>query len=153
ISGRVTDANGVPQSGVQITLSGARQAAYVTSSDGLYAFTNLQRGGNYTVSAAKVGFTFSPPAQTFNNLTTDEAAGFTLATATTPFHTIGGRVAEGGVGLAGINVTLTGAQNSFTVTAGDGSYSFTVPEGGSYTLTPALLGFTFSPAEQTVNNL
>ena len=153
LSGLVADASGTPQSGVKIILSGARLTSYITGSDGRFQFFNLQPGSSYTVSATKVGFTFTPPAQTFNNLNADQTADFTAAASATPFHTVSGSITEGSAGIGGVTVTLSGAQTDFTVTDHSGNYSFTLPDGGSYTLTPALFGFNFSPTSQTVNNL
>src|SRR4030095_13962938 len=78
---------------------------------------------------------------------------FTANATGAPFHTISGQVTENGVGLAGVTVTLSGSQSGLRTTNSGGNYSFELPAGGNYTVTPSLLGFTFSPTSQTFNNL
>ncbi len=69
-------------------------------------------------------------------------------------YTVSGKVTSGGVGLTGVKVTLAGANTLSAVTAATGSYSFPDVTGGSYTLTPALAGYSFGPSSipVTVNN-
>ena len=49
--------------------------------------------------------------------------------------------------MAGTSVSLS------TTTDVNGSYSFSVPARGTYTVTPSLAGYAFSPASQTFSNL
>ncbi|MFC1694360.1 hypothetical protein ACFL1R_12745, partial [Candidatus Latescibacterota bacterium] len=64
-------------------------------------------------------------------------------------HTISGTVS----GADGITVTLGGdATEIQTINDGE-TYSFTVAEGGSYTVTPLKTGYSFTPANQTFNNI
>jgi hypothetical protein len=66
ITGNVTKAgNGL--GGVSITLSGDQSATVVTASTGNYAFT-VDAGGNYTVTATKLGYVFLQPSVVFNDL-------------------------------------------------------------------------------------
>lgn len=154
ISGVVTNAGATPQGGVKITLSGSATNSLLTGVDGSYAFNNLQPGGNYTVSATRTGFSFAPPSQTFNNLSANQTANFTLSPSGTPFHTISGRIAEAdNTAIPGVTVSLTGSQIEFATTNSTGNYSFSAPDGGNYTVTPTALGFVFSPPSQFVNNL
>ncbi|MBA3241881.1 MAG: carboxypeptidase regulatory-like domain-containing protein, partial [Acidobacteria bacterium] len=68
--------------------------------------------------------------------------------------TISGRIANGANGLPGVTVTLSGSQSAQTSTDANGNYSFaSLAQGGSFTVTPALAGFTFVPPSQTFNNL
>lgn len=55
-----------------------------------------------------------------------------------------------GAGLAGVSVTLTGGTTLTTTTDSGGNYSFSNVANGTYTLTPAKSGYTFSPAYQQV---
>jgi photosystem II stability/assembly factor-like uncharacterized protein len=154
IGGQVLDANGVPQSGVRITLSGTRAETFVTSGDGRYLFVNLRRGDSYTVSATRPGFTFTPSRQTFDNLNADQTLDFVAAVSTAAFHTISGRITEsGGAPLGGVRVSLGGSQIEFTTTDADGAYAFTAPQNGDYTVTPALRGFNFNPPSASIVNL
>jgi photosystem II stability/assembly factor-like uncharacterized protein len=154
ISGQVSDAGGVPQSGVKITLSGARTDSFITAGDGRYSFVNLQRGSSYTISATRPGFTFAPPGQTFDNLNGDATLNFMLNASTVAFHNIAGRIVESdGTPLAGAQVSLGGSQIEFTTTDANGVYTFTAPQNGNYTVTPSKLGFSFSPPGQSFVNL
>ena len=75
ISGQVTE-NGVGLPGVAITLSGSQPGQRTTDSNGNYSF-ELAGGGNYTVTPSSLGFTFTAPSQTFNNLSAPQTANFT----------------------------------------------------------------------------
>ncbi len=60
ISGRVTDASGVPIDGVTVTAQGAR-GPYTTTSNanGIYALAKIPSASTYTVTAAKEGYRFT----------------------------------------------------------------------------------------------
>ena len=72
---------------------------------------------------------------------------------------ITGQVLAGSTGVPGATVSVNGtsaAGTSFshaTITNANGSYSLFVPFGGSYTITPSLAGYTFTPASQTFSNV
>jgi hypothetical protein len=54
ISGQVLDAGGAPVNGAEVVLNdGASISAIVTEADGVYEFSHLREGGNFTISAAK----------------------------------------------------------------------------------------------------
>ncbi|MET0646923.1 MAG: Calx-beta domain-containing protein, partial [Pyrinomonadaceae bacterium] len=153
IGGTVTN-GATPQPGVRVTLTGDELRAETTGADGTYSFHNLRPGGNYTVSATKNGFTYTPPTQSFNDLGANQTVNFAATASASAFHTINGRVAEpNGAGVPSVNVRLTGSQTDFTVTNADGNYSFNVPPGGDYTVTPAALGFVFTPPSRSFNGL
>jgi photosystem II stability/assembly factor-like uncharacterized protein len=153
IRGRVVAANASPLGGVEVTLSGAQLRSVLTENDGSYQFTNLPEGASFTVSAAQAHQSFTPQSHSFNNLSADQTANFTAASSSAPFYTISGRVVNNGIGLGGATVTLSGSQVGLTKTDNNGNYSFTVPGGGNYALTPSLLGFSLSPGNQAFNNL
>jgi subtilisin family serine protease len=67
-------------------------------------------------------------------------------------YSISGAVTLYGSALAGVTMTLSGSQSA-TVTTSATGYSFTAAQGGSYTVTPALAHYMFTPASQTVTNL
>jgi hypothetical protein len=74
ISGQVTESGtGLP--GVIVTLSGSQSGLRTTDSNGNYSF-ELAGGGNYTVTPSSLGFTFTAPSQTFNNLSAPQTANF-----------------------------------------------------------------------------
>ncbi|MFL6335254.1 MAG: FG-GAP-like repeat-containing protein [Pyrinomonadaceae bacterium] len=67
--------------------------------------------------------------------------------------TISGRVTFQ-TGLAGVTVTLSGAQSATTVTDAGGNYVFTgLTAGAGYVVTPSKENYRFSPASTAVNNL
>jgi hypothetical protein len=76
---------------------------------------------------------------------TDSPAGFGIS----------GQVKDvNGVGIAGVQVTLSGAVNGLTTTDNAGNFSFlNLTNGGNYILTPSSANFSFSPGNQTFNNL
>jgi Calx-beta domain/Beta-propeller repeat/Carboxypeptidase regulatory-like domain/CarboxypepD_reg-like domain len=154
ISGQVLDAGGTPVNGAEVVLSdGASISAIVTEADGAYEFSHLREGGSFTVSAAKPHSTMAPPSQSFNNLNGNQTLNFTATATNTAFFTISGQVSDNGAGLAGVRVTLTGSQSGVRITDSNGNYSFEVPGDGSYTLTPSVTGFAFTPLSQTFNSL
>jgi len=153
ISGHVVDEMAQPVSGVDVTLSGSQLTAVKTGSDGSYLFSPLREGDNFTVSAARPGFTFTPPSQTFNNLNSNQTVDFVAHPTNAAFFTISGRITNNGSGLSGVSIAVSGSQAGLTSTNGNGNYSFTLPGGGSYTITPSTPGFTFAPPNQTFNNL
>ena len=154
VSGQVLDGGSVPVSGAEITLNdGVSLRAVFTESDGSYEFSQLPQGGNFTVSAAKPNFTMSPPSHTFNNLTSNQTANFVATPSAAAFYTISGQVTENSAGLGGVTVTLSGSQAGLRTTDSNGNYSFTLAGAGDYTVTPAKLGFSFTPTSLTFNNL
>ncbi|HVG38726.1 MAG TPA: proprotein convertase P-domain-containing protein, partial [Pyrinomonadaceae bacterium] len=77
---------------------------------------------------------------------------FTCAAA--PTSTISGRVADAsnnGINL--VSVKLTGSETQTTTTNSNGDYTFNLATcGGVYTVTPSLVGYTFSPPNRTFVN-
>ena len=73
--------------------------------------------------------------------------------------TISGQVTAGGSGFSGVTVSLSGttaagtAVSRSTTTDANGNYSLAAPAGGSYTVTPSLAGFSFSPASKEFSNI
>lgn len=149
ISGVVLNSGNIPLAGVEVVLNdGGSLTSVFTENDGSYQFTRLREGGNYTVSAAKPHFTMTPASQTFNNLHSDQVLNFAALISDSPFHFISGKITENGVALPGVTVTLSGSQSGLRTTDSNGDYSFELIIAGNYTVTPALLGFTFGPTSQ-----
>ena len=80
-----------------------------------------------------------------NIMTSAQSTGLVAGT-----YTIQGQVTYGSAGLAGVTVKLSGTRSYSAVTDSNGNYSFAVPAGGFYTVTPSISGHTFSPASTTV---
>ncbi|MBN2288677.1 MAG: SUMF1/EgtB/PvdO family nonheme iron enzyme [Candidatus Glassbacteria bacterium] len=66
-------------------------------------------------------------------------------------HSLGGSILENGSGLAGVAVRITGIGVDTTLTTGsDGGYSLYGLADGTYTATPSLGNYTFTPASVEV---
>ena len=152
ISGIVRDNNNVPLSGVRVVMTGATPVMITTDATGTFAFNDLTAGQTYTVTPSRANYTFAPPNQTFNNLTSNVIANFT---GTLNHYSISGSVKDtAGVGMAGVTVTLSGSSSGTIVTGTDGSYAFAnLPGGGNYTVTPSMAKKIFTPPSATFNNL
>ena len=62
-------------------------------------------------------------------------------------YVISGTVSiNGGGTLAGVTVTLSGASTGTATTDASGNYTLSGLANGSYTISPSLTGYTFSPA-------
>ena len=77
--------------------------------------------------------------------------GTTVIGASTPLYTISGPVNSvvQNMLLPGVTITLSGSQNGSATTNSSGVYSFSLPAGGNYTLTPTLAGYSFEPPSVT----
>ena len=146
ISGTVS---GAVLSGVTITLSGAGSATAISNASGNYSFSNLVNG-SYTVKPSMAGYTFTPTslAATVSgaNIT---GTNFVATANTVPTYSISGTVS--GAVLSGVTITLSGAGSATTTTNASGNYSFSGLANGSYTVTPSLAGYTFSPTSSAAN--
>jgi hypothetical protein len=75
VSGQVTT-GGTPLSGATVTIAGPNgfsTRSFTTAADGSYSFTDLPAGGNYTVTATKGNYTFSPSSISVTNLLADRS--------------------------------------------------------------------------------
>ena len=142
VGGRVTDTANNPVAGLSVSLSGGKTGATTTDSGGNFLFTDLPRGGNYTVTPARlVGYTYNPAARNFGNLTSDAV---TSIVAVPTNYKIAGRVTSAGAGVAGATVTLTGTRLATATTDAAGAYSFSVPVYGDFTVTASKTHYTFA---------
>ncbi|GEM_PF-3714485 len=144
ISGKVS---GDVVEGVTINLSGAKEDTTTTNFEGYYEFTGLANG-TYLVTPYKEGYVFSPPNQevVIDNCN-KENVNFT---STWVAFTISGQIT--GDIQVGVWVTLEqdGAVLQTVVTEADGTYAFHGVEPGTYTVTPSLEGYSFTPSSRTV---
>ncbi len=65
-------------------------------------------------------------------------------------YSVSGTVTSGGNPLPGVTVTISGAGSGTAVTDANGNYGFGGLDSGTYTLTPSLAGYTFSPTYRNV---
>ncbi|HKP73776.1 MAG TPA: carboxypeptidase regulatory-like domain-containing protein, partial [Pyrinomonadaceae bacterium] len=154
ISGNIHSPDNQPLAGVTVTLSGSQPATTTTNANGNYSFSDLPAGGTYTVTPSLANFTFTPASRAFDNLNANQTADFTGTQGQT-FYTIAGRVSdEQNNSLAGVTVTLGGAQSNTTTTDAGGNYSFAnLLAGGNYTVTPSRVNYTFTPPSQSFQAL
>jgi hypothetical protein len=157
IAGAVLTAGGTGFPGATVTLTGTTAGGStlslpgITDSNGNYAFS-VPPGGNYTVTPSLSSYTFSPASQMFANLGTNKTQNFAASTST-GFYTISGQALVGGTGVSGVTIGLSGTLSASTTTDENGDYSFTVSAGGTYTITPSLSGYTFTPGSQMFTNV
>jgi plastocyanin len=148
IAGTVTS-NSTGLAGVTMTLSGAGSATTTSNAGGNYVFNGLVNG-SYTITPSLSGFTFTPvsSAHAVNgaNIT---GVNFTATANTNPTFSISGTVTSSGTGLAGVTMTLSGADSATTTTDANGNYVFSGLVSGSYTVTPSKTDFTFVPVDST----
>ncbi len=71
-------------------------------------------------------------------------------TAGTATHTISGLIKASDVGLAGVEVHLTGAATLTVKTNAEGRYTFAKLKAGAYTVTPSLAGYRMDPLSRQV---
>jgi hypothetical protein len=150
ISGRVTLAGGGALANVTVALSGGQTGSTTTDAAGNYSFANLPAGASYTVAPSLANHTFAPPSRAFDDLGANQTGDFS---GTLNDYTISGRVTVGTAPLPGVTVTLSGGQSASAQTDAGGNYSFTVPAGAAYTVTPAKTHYTFAPSSQTFGNI
>src|SRR5207302_884342 len=132
---------------VLVTLSGTSTGTYTTDTSGNYSFTGLANG-SYTVTPSKTGFTFTPANQPLT--ISGASAPNTNFTATAiPTWSISGVIGPLPAG-SGVLVTLSGTSSGTATTDTSGNYSFSGLANGTYTLTPAKSGFTFTPVNKSV---
>ena len=144
-------------------------AVPATSGTGLSAFADPTYGNQdvfYVGTDQHVHQFFSNPGVTWyvGDVTGGAAANSALSSFAPGegYVTISGQITAGGSGLPGVTVSLSGTISLAATTDSNGNYSFSVPAGGSYTVTPSdASGDTFTAsasqpltsvsANQTVN--
>ncbi len=146
ISGTVTY-NGSGLSGVTITLSGAGLGTATTDSSGNYTITGIANG-TYTVTPSKSSYTFTPFSASVTVSGTNVYGNNFIATTTTASYTVSGTVS--GAVASGVTVNLSGSANASTITDASGNYTFTGLATGTYTVTPSLPGYAFTPTYTSI---
>ncbi|MGC8724815.1 MAG: carboxypeptidase regulatory-like domain-containing protein, partial [Acidobacteriota bacterium] len=146
ISGSVT-VNGSGLTGV--TVSAGSSGTATTDGNGNFTISGLANG-TYTVTPSLSGYTFSPTSasETINGANLP-GVNFTAVAAVT--HNLSGTITLNGSGLSG--VTVSAGSSGTATTDGNGNFTISGLANGTYTLTPSLTGYTFSPtsASETIN--
>jgi hypothetical protein len=130
-------------SGVTITVTGTATASATTDSSGNYSVTGVY-DGSYTVTPSKTGYTFTPSslAVTVSGVAVT-GKNFVAKSNAASTYSISGAVS--GAVQSGVTVTLSGVGSATTISNGSGNYTFAGLVNGSYTITPSMTGYTFSP--------
>ena len=134
-----------------MTLNGESSGTTTTDASGNYSFTGLANG-SYTVTPSITGYTFTPVSQAVTvNSANSTANDFTATANSGSTYSISGTITKSGGGaLAGVIITLSGAGSGTATTDESGNYTLSGLANGSYTITPSLSGYTFSPANKAV---
>lgn len=72
------------------------------------------------------------------------------AESSAPANIIAGKASLNGAGLAGVTMTVTGATSSTISTDAGGNYATGAVANGTYTITPAIAGYSFSPSSRVI---
>lgn len=140
ISGNVSTSG----AGATVSLSGALSQTVTADPSGNYSFVSLP-AGSYTVTPSKTAFAFSPASQAVS-ITTANVTNVNFTA--TPTFSISGNITPSASG-SGATVTLSGAASATATADSSGNYTFNGLVNGTYTITPAKAGFSFTPASQT----
>jgi serine protease AprX len=76
ITGHVATSDGTPLAGVTVNLSGSTSRKTITDSYGNYRFDNVNSASFYTVTPARVNYTFSPDSRAFSTSGNNTDASF-----------------------------------------------------------------------------
>jgi hypothetical protein len=137
--------SGVGGAGATVNLSGPVAATTTADASGNYSFSAVTNG-SYAVTPSNTGYVFAPGSQ---NVTMNGANATVPAfTATVQTFSITGTIT--GLGGNGATVSLTGAATATTTANASGVFTFSALANGSYTVTPILSGFFYTPASQAV---
>ncbi len=121
-------------------MSGNSSGTTTADSSGNFSFTGLANG-TYTVTPSKAGIVFTPASQTVT-VSNASVSGVNFTS-----FSISGTVSPSG---SGTTLALSGTASGTATTDASGSFSFAGLANGTYTLTPSKVGYTFTPATQTV---
>jgi len=153
VSGTVLNGT-TPVSGVTVSAtSGTTVLTAVSNASGVYSVAGLTAGLNFTVTAAKSGFSYTPTSTVYNAIDANKTLNF-IQGAPIVNYTVSGTVVNNATPVSGVTVTATSTTGNFTaVTNTSGVYSLSLPSGGNYTVTATLTGQTFTPASTVYTNL
>jgi subtilisin family serine protease len=143
VSGRVTS-DGVNGLG-GVSISNGAGHTTLSAADGSYTFSGLL-SGSYTITPSKAEYAFSPASASITLGPSADAVDFNANLQT---YTISGRVTSDGVnGLGGVSIS-DGAGHT-TISAANGTYTFSGQPVGTYIITPSKTEYTFTPASTPV---
>lgn len=150
IRGKLSDQDSNGLAGTTVSLTGGQQRNTVTDGSGNYQFTAVPAGFDYTVTPQTNAYYSFVSSKIFTDLRMSQTANFA---GTLRYYTVSGSVQLGPNSAPGLVLPITGSQATTVTTDENGNYSISFPVGGSYTITPALRYYDFSPVSQFVTDL
>lgn len=162
IFGRVTNLPGPDITGLTINCVSTNGALVTQSAkftvlgpDAFFECSSLPINGEYRVTPSKLGFSFVPADTTVTLFGDIDLSAHPFVATAQLLRTISGRVTlpNGTTSVSGATVALTGSQADSKTTDSNGNYSFTVPYGGNYSVTPSHSNFTFTPLSRSFSNV
>jgi beta-glucanase (GH16 family) len=144
ITGTITPAS--VGAGATVNLGGAVAAATTANASGVFTFSGIQNGA-YSIVPQKTGVTFTPTSRTVT--VSDANVTAVNFTGQVPTYSISGTITPV-AGGAGAQLSLTGSSNKTTTADASGNFTFTAVPNGTYSLSPSLSGYTFTPASTSV---
>ena len=123
-----------------------------------YGFTKIAETTSTSYIDTEVGATLTyyyrvvavnSSTKCFSSLSDAKPA--TPSSGSTTYYSISGTITSNGAGLSGVSVSCTGPVNTSATTNSSGAYTCSNLTNGTYTVTPTLNGYTFSPVNQSVN--
>ncbi|WP_082447195.1 glycosyl hydrolase family 18 protein [Flavobacterium sp. KJJ] len=153
VSGTVLDGT-TPVSGATVSAtSGATVLTAVSNASGVYSVAGLTAGLNFTVTAAKTGFSYTPASTVYTAIDANKTLNFTQS-APIVYYTVSGTILNNTTPVSGVTVIATSTGGTFTaVSNASGVYSLSLPSAGNYTVTASLTGQTYTPASTVYTNL
>jgi hypothetical protein len=140
ISGAVVGAAGV----ATVKLTGVTNLTTQTDANGNFSFASVG-SGSYTVTPTQTGYVFNPVSSAATVSTASLSGIYFSGTASTaPAYNLSGAVT--GAITRGVIITLNGANVGSAATDLGGNYSFAGLPIGSYTVSAALPGYSFTSA-------
>ena len=130
---------------ITVALSGVDSSTTTTDEFGDYSFTGLA-AGSYTVTPSLYGYSFTEASESVT-VSSADVDGVEFTSTELPTYILSGTVSGDKVEGVTITLSVTGAPGATTDAAG--TYSLSVID-GTYTVTPSLSGYSFSPTSRTV---
>ena len=151
ISGRITDPGGNGVAGIQVRPNFGSSQTTVSDANGYYLLANLPAGQSYDVVVSHPDYTFESGHQYLGVITEDATANFIAIR----LYNITGRVTDrNGVGIGGVDITVTGGDSRSRSTNSDGSYLLNSLRAGlNYTISIWHADYAFSPNEISITTL
>ena len=141
---------GAPYSQSLTAAGGISPYQWSVASGSLPAGLTLSAAGSITGTPSSAG-TANFTAQVRDSASATATRPLQIVVSTAATYTISGTITQGGTGLAGVRVALS--SGAAATTGSTGAFSFTGLGSGTYTVTPALSGFTFTPPSRTFSNI